>query len=374
MFDRFGIAADACRGKAGGLRFCRLARREGRRPAARNQGPAPGILDAEQAGAPVGAAASPTALGRRYEQRAQSGKAVGVDEAAGDQLAERLLEFDLEQMRTLGDFVEERRAIPAQVLEHGGGTRRGVRGLAPARCGEPAPQGQCATWQQNDRRAAHRTRGALAIGRAGRGETRPDDAPAAALLVEPVDRVVGQARRQHLGLPGRGRAFEALELGQHAGQRIGAARPHARRQPVPVEQEAHEVARLDRFDLATQALERIAMDAREQVAFAPLLDFAAWTEATAHRRALGFEREQGLFDLPRTDMQRCCERVDRDRSQCAQPRAQRFDQRIVLRPRNSRIFRRRRNRGLHRRTGMNSQELAEAFGSDPQRLADPTVN
>ena len=39
---------------------------------------------------------------------------------------------------------------------------------------------------------------------------------------------------------------------------------------LPLEQEAHVVARLDRLDLAAQALERVAMDARQQVPLAPL--------------------------------------------------------------------------------------------------------
>jgi hypothetical protein len=38
---------------------------------------------------------------------------------------------------------------------------------------------------------------------------------------------------------------------------------------LPVEQEAHEVLPLDRLDLAPQALDGVAMDARQQVAFAP---------------------------------------------------------------------------------------------------------
>jgi hypothetical protein len=38
---------------------------------------------------------------------------------------------------------------------------------------------------------------------------------------------------------------------------------------LPVEQEAHEVAPFDRLDLAPQALDGVAVDARQQVAFAP---------------------------------------------------------------------------------------------------------
>ena len=74
-----------------------------------------------------------------------------------------------------------------------------------------------------------------------------------------------------LGLPGAGRRLEAFELREHGDQRIRPARPRRRRYVLPVEQEAHEVARLDRLDLAAQPLERVAMDARQQVPLAPFV-------------------------------------------------------------------------------------------------------
>jgi hypothetical protein len=54
-----------------------------------------------------------------------------------------------------------------------------------------------------------------------------------------------------------------------AGSASGPLTLRARANLLPVEQEAREVARLDRLDLLAQALERVAVDARQQVALAP---------------------------------------------------------------------------------------------------------
>ena len=69
--------------------------------------------------------------------------------------------------------------------------------------------------------------------------------------------------------------------------------------PLPAEQEAQEVARRHRLDLGAQALERVAVDAREQPALAPFLDRRAGREAAAHREAFGLERRQRGRDVAR---------------------------------------------------------------------------
>jgi hypothetical protein len=64
-------------------------------------------------------------------------------------------------------------------------------------------------------------------------------------------------------------------------------------QVLPVEQEAHEVAQFDRLDFAPQPLDGVAMDARQQVAFAPFFFLGARREAAAHDIAFGFQLRRG---------------------------------------------------------------------------------
>ena len=56
-----------------------------------------------------------------------------------------------------------------------------------------------------------------------------------------------------------------------ASTRLRTLHPRVGRDALPVEQEAQEVARRDRLDLRAQALDRVAVDAREQPALAPFL-------------------------------------------------------------------------------------------------------
>jgi len=60
-------------------------------------------------------------------------------------------------------------------------------------------------------------------------------------------------------------------LRQHRRERIGPVDSRAGADVLPLEQEAHEVARLDRLDLAAQALQRVAVDARQQMPLTPLV-------------------------------------------------------------------------------------------------------
>jgi hypothetical protein len=129
-------------------------------------------------------------------------------------------------------------------------------------------------------RSASRARAAGAAascGAAGAGASRR--AAGRAQVVEPGDRIVADARGQQSRFPRGRRRLEAFELREHAGERFGAADARGRRDALPVEQEAHEIARLDRLDLAAQATDGVAMDAREQVAFAPFLVVGACAAA-----------------------------------------------------------------------------------------------
>src|SRR5207253_4054851 len=90
------------------------------------------------------------------------------------------------------------------------------------------------------------------------------------LLIEPCGLVLADAVGQDLGLPGAGRRLEALELREHRAHRIGTLHATAERDALPVEEKAHEVARLDGLDLGAQPLDGVAVDAREQPPLAPL--------------------------------------------------------------------------------------------------------
>ena len=117
--------------------------------------------------------------------------------------------------------------------------------------------------QQRHRRSAQRRL------RAWR-EPAPGNAAAEAQAVELLGAVVGHARRQHVVLPGRRRHLEAFELLHHRGQPLGAAQLVFARDVLPVQQEAQELRRADRLDLRAQAVQRVAVDAREQAPVAPL--------------------------------------------------------------------------------------------------------
>jgi hypothetical protein len=64
---------------------------------------------------------------------------------------------------------------------------------------------------------------------------------------------------------------------------------------LPAQQEAHEIAGGDRFDLLAQAMQRVMVDAGEQPAFAPFIRRARREGSTQHE-ALVLQGEQGLFD------------------------------------------------------------------------------
>lgn len=70
-----------------------------------------------------------------------------------------------------------------------------------------------------------------------------------------------------MSLPRRSRRGVTLELRQHGGKRLGTFAGIV--EALPVEQEAHEIRRRHRLDLAAQLFHGIAMDAREQAPFAP---------------------------------------------------------------------------------------------------------
>ena len=147
----------------------------------------------------------------------------------------------------------------------------------------------------------------------------PADAAREAERVEPRRIVADDARRKDRALPGAGRRFEALKVGDHARQARLAVELAAGPDVLPAEEEAQEVGGADRLDLAAQAVEHVPVDAREQAPIAPLrrLVGRADAEAAAQRRPLHLEARQRGFDVGRADAQPRCDRVRRRRTQQA---------------------------------------------------------
>src|SRR5207244_10105875 len=83
--------------------------------------------------------------------------------------------------------------------------------------------------------------------------------------------VACDARRQHLSLPGARRQLEPLQQADDLEEPVAAVELRPRLHVLPAEEEAHQVGGGDGLDLATQAAEGQAVDARQQAALAPLL-------------------------------------------------------------------------------------------------------
>ena len=66
----------------------------------------------------------------------------------------------------------------------------------------------------------------------------------------------------------RGR-FDAIELRDRLAQAVEAQQPGFRCDVLPDEKEAHEIGWTDRRDLGAEAIQRVAMDAREQPSITP---------------------------------------------------------------------------------------------------------
>src|SRR5204863_297741 len=122
-------------------------------------------------------------------------------------------------------------------------------------------------------------------------EPAPGDVAGEAQLVEPRGLVACDARGQHLALPSGRRQLEALELLDDALEAVAAVQLLARLDVLPGEEEAHEIGRAHRLDLAAEPVEGAPMDARQEAAVAPLDRVGGQRsgEAPAKDAAFGFD-------------------------------------------------------------------------------------
>jgi hypothetical protein len=102
---------------------------------------------------------------------------------------------------------------------------------------------------------------------------------------------------------------------------------------LPIEKEAQEVARQHRLDLGAQAFDRVAVNAGEQPAIAPLnRDAAVGLEVAAHRRAFGFQGKQRRIDVGQLHAQRGGERASVGRTETFEATAHDFAHRFAAIP------------------------------------------
>ncbi len=97
-----------------------------------------------------------------------------------------------------------------------------------------------------------------------------------------------------------------------------------------MEQETHEVLQADRLDLPAQTFDGIAVNTRQQVAFAPLSVNCIWAEMPPEHMALGLEPGQCLLHISDGLGQRRRKLGNGGRPMTAEPGTQQFGQRQVV--------------------------------------------
>ena len=224
--------------------------------AGRMQRPAPRVLDAEQRAAPprsrradarfdggTSSARRPAKLSELDAARATSSASASSTSAGSRRVASTI--------SSKNDAPCARRCSATRC-----GARRRARSSSPRRRRERGPRrgaARAAAARSASRAASRRPR-ALRRRCAG-GRSRVHTARPAGTVVEPRDRVVVDARRQQLGFPRGAGASKPSSCASTPASASGPLSALAGADVLPLEQEAHEVARLDRLDLAAQALD-----------------------------------------------------------------------------------------------------------------------
>ncbi|MNZ92543.1 hypothetical protein D3C78_1115710 [compost metagenome] len=98
---------------------------------------------------------------------------------------------------------------------------------------------------------------------------------------------------------------------------------------LPIEQKAHEILQADRFDLPTQALDGVTMNACQQVTFTPLQCRLSAEEVSAHDIAFSFQASQCLFGISSGQLQWGGDLRGGQGAEATQACAQQFNQRCV---------------------------------------------
>ena len=133
-----------------------------------------------------------------------------------------------------------------------------------------------------------------AVGRADRPGADPHDVAGRAQLVELRRAVVGDPRREHVGLERRGDERRAGQQAERLDDGVDAA--PLRRHAVPRRQEPGQRLRLDRLDLAAQRGQRAPAQLAQHLDVAPLAAHALGAELAAHDPLVGLQRGERADD------------------------------------------------------------------------------
>ncbi len=104
-------------------------------------------------------------------------------------------------------------------------------------------------------------------------------------------------------------------------------------QVLPVEQKAHEILQRHRLDFPAQTLDRVAMNARQQMPFAPFFNCFARSEMTTQHIAFALQPGERLCYLCSGQRQRLGNCRERQRAERTEACADHFDQRVLEGPR-----------------------------------------
>ena len=160
--------------------------------------------------------------------------------------------------------------------------------MVEQRAGASAPASIVGRRRHEQRRLVAEHEPHATVAGAERARAHPHDLAGRAQRVEIGGPVLGQARRQHVGLEHRRRDRRARQHAEHVDDAVDAA--PVRADAVPRRQEAGERAAVDGLDLLAQRRERAAAQLAQHVVVAPLALDAVGPELAAHDAAVGFER------------------------------------------------------------------------------------
>ena len=182
---------------------------------------------------------------------------------------------------------------------------------------------------------------------------------------QPIEHVRRKPRdpgRQDLRLPSRGRRREPFELCHHGGERLVSLAPVVGRDPLPLEQEAHELRSRHRLNLAPQPPERVAVDAGEQAPLAPFDGSGIGRELPAEHATLGLQADGRDVDVDRREPEIGGKARRGHRSEAPEPRAQHLGQSRVASGRGPKLLGQR-----ERRVGAPAAERRFNFGQTLRR-------
>src|SRR2546422_355367 len=194
----------------------------------------------DSAAAPIPATERPAAIGR-HEQGTQPGETVRRHEPPSNQLGQSLLDFGPQQSRSVDEIAKEQRAARLERREQRlpGRRKRQRRRIYFWASGSPDLSTFAA--EERDRCALNGTDLAIAHSDFRISNCRqpsPRDLARQTQPVEPERIVIGEPRRQDLGLPRAGRKLVTVEQIENSSQTLRPFRARSGDEPLPFEEEA----------------------------------------------------------------------------------------------------------------------------------------